>query len=88
MKDRPTLQEQTEAWAAYVAARQRAEETAHIDDGIAAAQAWKSFLNMFLDGSEQLPARKIRTKSRRSNVMIFPVHRTRPSPTIFRRPKR
>lgn len=88
MSATPTLQEQAEAWQAYVAARQRVDETLDMDDGIIAARAWKRFLDLFLDGSEQLPARKVRTKSRRSNVMVFPVHRTRPSAAIFRKPKR
>ncbi len=50
-----TLEEQTEVWADYVAARARADASLCIRDGIAAAQAWKRFLNLFLDDDHKVP---------------------------------
>ncbi|GGC70600.1 hypothetical protein [Chelatococcus reniformis] len=39
---------QTRAWEAYVAARDRAEQTRDITDGIAAGRAWAVFIAEFL----------------------------------------
>lgn len=43
-------------WDAYVYAREVAERSDHIADGIAAGMAWKAFLTLFLDDGQ---ARKI-----------------------------
>jgi hypothetical protein len=72
--DGPKIDEQIEAWDKYCAARSRADETQGLSDGIAAVQAWKIFANLFLADDRKLPL-----APHRSNVAIFPVHRTRPS---------
>ncbi len=73
----PTIEELTCAWEKYCAARSRADETKSLSDGIAAVQAWKTFANLFLADDRKLPL-----VPRRSNVAIFPVHRTRPGAAI------
>lgn len=35
------------AWAAYLAARERAEHSRDVEDGIAAGKAWRAFLELF-----------------------------------------
>jgi hypothetical protein len=40
--------EQERRWSAFAAARERAQATGRIEDGIAAGRAWGAFLNAFL----------------------------------------
>jgi hypothetical protein len=35
-------------WSAYLVARQKAEQTGRIEDGIAAGEAWAAFLALFV----------------------------------------
>lgn len=35
-------------WAAYMAAKAKADTTGRIEDGIAAGKAWQSFLELFM----------------------------------------
>ncbi len=37
-----------EAWDHYVALQDKAKETQHIEDGIAAAKAWREWLELFI----------------------------------------
>ncbi|WP_066923025.1 hypothetical protein [Methylobacterium sp. CCH5-D2] len=39
---------QAEAWENYVAAKQRADETLALEDGLAASRAWRAFLQIFI----------------------------------------
>lgn len=36
-----------EAWDRYLAARDRADETRHLEDGIAAGKAWREWVELF-----------------------------------------
>lgn len=69
----PPIDDITEAWATYAELKRRADETLLLDDGIAAVQAWKVFLNLFLADDHKVPV----SPPCRSNVAIFPVHLAR-----------
>lgn len=43
---------ETEAWERYVAARNVAEATLRVEDGIAAGRAWRTFLDLFLSPTQ------------------------------------
>jgi len=42
-----------EAWDRYIAARATAERSAAIEDGIAAGNAWRAFLDLFLSPEQR-----------------------------------
>ena len=40
------------AWERYIAAKERADETHNMDDGIEAARAWRAWLAEFMNDDE------------------------------------
>lgn len=40
-------------WAEYLAARQKAEKSTDIEDGIAAGRAWRRWLDLFLNDDQR-----------------------------------
>ncbi|WP_322883127.1 hypothetical protein U8C37_06830 [Sinorhizobium medicae] len=72
----PSFETQMAAWQRYADARRKADQTLSFEDGRDAADAFKEFLNVYLDDDRKLP-----TRSGGGNVAIFPVHKTRsPAP--------
>lgn len=52
-------QRQHDAWEAYLAARDRAQNSNDINDGIAAGRAWNKFMECFaVDGAVVIPFRR------------------------------
>lgn len=51
----PIFAEDSCAWEKYLAARDRAEKSRNISDGIAAGKAWKEWLDLFAPGKGVRP---------------------------------
>jgi len=43
-----------DAWDAYVAAKERAQATDDLRDGLAAGRAWRAFLNLFVRPEDRM----------------------------------
>lgn len=44
-----------EAWEAYIYAKDRAQHTGALEDGLKAGRAWRTFLNLFAGAENQIP---------------------------------
>ena len=40
-------------WESYLVAKKRADETMEVDDGIAAARAWRRWLDLFMSDDQR-----------------------------------
>ncbi|POH35750.1 MULTISPECIES: hypothetical protein [Sinorhizobium] len=68
-----TFEEQMAAWEEYRQAKIKADQSGDFLDARTAADAWVSFLNVYLDDDHKLPAHR----GTSGNVALFPVHKTR-----------
>lgn len=66
-------EEQVAAWEDYRAARQKADRTLDINDGIASVRAYKKFYDLFVEVAWASPL-----DPPPSNAVTFPIHKTRP----------
>lgn len=69
-----TLSELNAAWEVYRLAKIMADRPGTLEDGLAARRAWNRFAKLSDEYTADLPPLP---EMDRSNVAIFPVHRTR-----------